>query len=132
MLGIKKQLIKSMIKLEVVGNAPGELQIYVAQIKKVEDEYKHYQIYAEHAIELLKGVQDLDTDYQKGVVTIKYDPNEVNAQQIYKWLQIILDIGIDYYDDLKLMWEAEGDEDQKVEMIWQRMKPVLMKAMAKL
>lgn len=132
MLGIKKQLIKSMIKLEVVGNAPGELQIYVAQIKKVEDEYKHYQIYAEHAIELLKGVQDLDTDYQKGVVTIKYDPNEVNAQQIYKWLQIIIDIGIDYYDDLKLMWEAEGDEDQKVEMIWQRMKPVLMKAMAKL
>ena len=132
MLGIKKQLIKSMIKLEVVGNAPGELQIYVAQIKKVEDEYKHYQIYAEHAIELLKGVQDLDTDYQKGVVTIKYDSNEVNAQQIYKWLQIILDIGIDYYDDLKLMWEAEGDEDQKVEMIWQRMKPVLMKAMAKL
>lgn len=132
MLGIKKQLIKSMIKLEVVGNAPGELQIYVAQIKKVEDEYKHYQIYAEHAIELLKGVQDLDTDYQKGVVTIKYDPNEVNAQQIYKWLQIIIDIGIDYYDDLKLIWEAEGDEDQKVEMIWQRMKPVLMKAMAKL
>ena len=132
MLGIKKQLIKSMIKLEVVGNAPGELQIYVAQIKKVEEEYKHYQIYAEHAIELLKGVQDLDTDYQKGVVTIKYDPNEVNAQQIYKWLQIIIDIGIDYYDDLKLIWEAEGDEDQKVEMIWQRMKPVLMKAMAKL
>ena len=132
MLGIKKQLIKSMIKLEVVGNAPGELQIYVAQIKKVEDEYKHYQIYAEQAIELLKGVQDLDTDYQKGVVTIKYDPKEVNAQQIYKWLQIIIDIGIDYYDDLKLIWEAEGDEDQKVEMIWQRMKPVLMKAMAKL
>ena len=34
MLGIKKQLIKSMIKLEVVGNAPGRLQVYVAQIKK--------------------------------------------------------------------------------------------------
>ena len=38
MLGIKKQFIKNMIKLEVVGNAPGKLQIYVAQIKKIEDE----------------------------------------------------------------------------------------------
>lgn len=132
MLGIKKQLIKSMIKLEVVGNAPGELQIYVAQLKKVEEDYKHYQTYAEHAIALLKGVEDLDVDYLKGVVTIKYNPSEVNAQQIYKWLQVMIDVGIDYYDELKSMWEAEGDDDQKVEMIWERIRPVLVAAMAKL
>lgn len=132
MLGIKKQLIKSMIKLEVVGNAPGRLQIYVAQLKKIEDEYKRYQVYAENAISLLKGVQDFEVDYLKGIVTIKYDPNVVNAQQIYKWLQIIVDIGIDYYEELKSIWDQEGDEDQKVEAIWQRMHPVLLAALAKI
>lgn len=132
MLGIKKQLIKSMIKLEVVSSSPGKLQIYVAQIKKVEDDYKHYEAYAKHAIELLKGVQDLDVDYTKGIVTIKYNPEEVNSQRIYKWIQIMIDIGIDYYDELKPMWEAEGDEDQKVEAIWQKIRPVLVSAMTKL
>ena len=132
MLGIKKQFIKSMIKLEVVGNAPGKLQIYVAQIKKVEDEYKQYEYYAKNAISLLNGVQDLDADYEKGIINIKYDTSKVNAQQIYKWLQIIVDIGVDYYDELKAIWEKDENEAQKVEEIWQRMSPVLTKALAKI
>lgn len=132
MLGIKKQFIKSMIKLEIVGNTPGKLQIYVAQIKKVEDEYKQYEYYAENAIRLLKGVESLDVDYQKGVVTIKYDPEVVSVQTIYKWLQMMIDLGIDYYDELKPMWEKEGDETQKIEAIWQRIKPVLLVQLTKL
>ena len=132
MLGIKKQFIKSMIKLEIVSNTPGKLQVYVAQIKKVEDEYKQYEYYAENAMMLLKGVESLDVDYQKGVATIKYDPSVVDVQKIYRWLQMMIDIGIDYYDELKLVWEKDGDEAQKVEAIWQRMKPVLLAQLAKL
>lgn len=132
MLGIKKQLIKSMIKLEVVGNTPGKLQLYVAQIKKVEDEYKQYEYYAENALMLLKGVESLDVDYQKGVATIKYDPSVVTVQKIYKWIQAMIDLGIDYYDELKPMWEQEGDETQKVEAIWQKIKPILTTQLSKL
>lgn len=132
MLGIKKQFIKSMIKLEIVGNTPGKLQIYVAQIKKVEDEYKQYEYYAENAIRLLRGVESLDVDYQKGVVTIKYNPEVVDVQKIYKWLQMMIDMGIDYYDELKPMWEKEGDETQKIEAIWQRIRPALLVQLTKL
>lgn len=132
MLGIKKQFIKSMIKLEIVSNTPGKLQVYVAQIKKVEDEYKQYEYYAENAMLLLKGVESLDVDYQKGVATIKYDVGIVDVQRIYKWLQMMIDIGIDYYDELKPMWEKEGDEVQKIEGIWKKMKPVLLVQLAKL
>lgn len=131
MLGIKKQLIKSMIKLEVVGNTPGKLQVYIAQIKKIEEEYKHYEFYAKNAIALLDGVNDLLIDYQKGIATILYDTSKVNAQKIYRWLQVIVDIGVEYYDELKPIWEKEGDEDQKVEEIWQRMRTVLIKALNK-
>lgn len=129
MLGIKKQLIKNMIKLEVVSNTPGKLKIYVAQLKKIDDDYKHYEFYAQNAIGLLKGIKDLDVDYMSGVATINYDPDIVNAQQIYRWLQVMIDIGIDYYDELKAIWQQEGDEDQKVEEIWQRIRPVLLKAL---
>ncbi len=132
MLGIKKQFIKSMIKLEIVSNTPGKLQVYVAQIKKVEYEYKQYDYYSENAMMLLKGVESLDVDYQKGIATIKYDPSVVDVQKIYRWLQMMIDIGIDYYDELKLVWEKDGDEAQKVEVIWQRIKPVLLVQLTKL
>lgn len=132
MLGIKKQFIKSMIKLEIVSNTPGKLQVYAAQIKKVENEYKQYEYYAENALLLLKGVQSLDVDYQKGVATIKYDLSVVDVQKIYKWLQMMIDIGIDYYDELKPMWEKDEDETKKVEAIWQKMKPILLVQLTKL
>lgn len=132
MLGIKKQFIKNMIKLEIVSNTPGKLQIYIAQIKKVEDEYKQYEYYAENAIRLLKGVESLDVDYQKSIVTIKYDPAIVSVQKIYKWLQVMIDIGIDYYDELKLIWEKEGDEGRKIEAIWQKMRPILLVQLRKI
>lgn len=132
MLGIKKKLIKSMIKLESVGNTPGKLQIYVAQIKKVEEEYKQYEYYAERALMLLNGVENLSVDYQKGVATIQYDSQVVSVQKVYKWVQMMIDIGIDYYDELKPMWEQEGEEAQKVEEIWQRIKPVIIAQLSKL
>lgn len=134
MLGIKKQFIKSMIKLEVVSNTPGKLQIYIAQLKKIEDEYKIYENYAENAILLLKGVENLQVDYSKGIATITYDPNVINAQQIYRWFQIMIDIGIDYYDEIKNYWEKNPniDEGVKVDTIWLRMKPILIQALAKL
>lgn len=134
MLGIKKQFIKSMIKLEVVSNTPGKLQIYIAQLKKIEDEYKIYENYAENAIMLLNGVENLQVDYPKGIATITYDPNVVNAQQIYRWFQVMIDIGIDYYDEIKDYWEKSPnvDEGVKVDTIWRRMKPILEQALTKL
>lgn len=132
MLGIKKQIIKNMIKLEVVKNDPGCLKIYVSQIKKADDEYKHYQIYAEKGIEMLKGITNLSVDYPNGVVTVNYDTKVVTANTIYKWLNKIVDLGVDYYDDLKPIWEGPGSDDQKVEMIWKKVQPILAVALKKL
>lgn len=132
MLGIKKQFIKNMIKLEVVSNTPGKLQIYVAQIKKVEDEYKAYESYAQKAITLLPGINNIEVDYDKGLLTINYDPNQVTVQKVYNWLQIMIDVGIDYYDDIKASWNMQGNEAENVEKVWQKMRPVLLAELSKL
>lgn len=134
MLGIKKQFIKSMLRPEVVSNTPGKLQLYVAQIKKVEDEYKIYEIYAENALMLLKGVENLQVDYQKGIMTITYDTKQVSVQRLMKWLQLMIDVGIDYYDELKTYWEkqTEIEESVKIDQMWQKMRPILQQNLAKL
>lgn len=132
MLGIKKQFIKNMIKLEVVSNTPGKLQIYVAQIKKVEEQYKIYEPYAQKGITLLPGVSGIGVDYDKGLLTINYDPNQVTVQKVYNWLQVMVDVGIDYYDEIKAGWNMQGNETENVEKVWQKMKPVLIAQQGKL
>ena len=132
MLGIKKQFIKSMIKLEVVSNTPGKLQVYVAQIKKVEDEYKSYEPYAKKAITLLPGINNIAVDYDKGILTINYDPNQLTVQKVYNWLQVMIDVGIDYYDEIKAGWNMQGNEAEQVEKVWQKMQPVLLSQLSKI
>jgi len=134
MLGIKKQFIKSMLKPEVVSNTPGKLQLYVAQIKKIEDEYKIYEIYAENALLLLPGVENLQVDYPKGIMTVTYDKDQVSVQRLMKWIQLMIDIGIDYYDDLKAYWEKQPDveESVKINQMWQKMRPILQQNLMKL
>lgn len=133
MLGIKKQFIKSMIKLEIVSNTPGKLQVYIAQIKKVEEDYKIYESYADMALRILPGVNRLEVDYDKGIATIFYDENKLTAQKLYKWFQILIDIGIDYYDEIKAAWEKDQTTQEaiKVQQVWQKMKPILEKALVK-
>lgn len=125
MFGLKKQFIKNMIKLEVVENIPDELKLYIAQVRQIEEDYKRHESYAEEAIKTLKGIEKVNVDYDKGVVTIKYDPKIVSVQRVYKWLQRMIDIGLDYYDELKGTWKTDGDQDQNVKVVWEKMKPVL-------
>lgn len=81
---------------------------------------------------MLNGITHLAVDYPKGIVTVNYDQNVVTAKKIYKWLNTIVDLGVDYYDDLKPIWEGPGTDDQKVEMIWKKVQPILTKALGKL
>lgn len=123
MFGLKKHIIKSMIKMDVVNNLPGKLEIYVAQISQIEDEYKAYQHFAVDAIKLLKGVQNVSVNYETGILSIAYDNNVVSAQKIYAWLDTIIDIAIDHKDFIKDNWEKD------VNMVWQKMQPILLKGL---
>lgn len=137
MFGIKKQLIKNAIKLEVVQSTPGKLVIYVAQIKKLEEEYKKYVPYAVEGIKFLEGIQNVTVDYEKGLVNIKYDIDKVSAQKIYKWLNALVNRGVDEYENVKKQFPKEDFEtdklDENVEKIWQLVvKPALLSEVQKI
>ena len=126
MFGIKKQFIKNMIKLEVVSNTSGKLEIYISQIKKIEDMYKVYEIYANKAMMLLDGVKSVDVSYDRGLLIINYDETKLNPRQVYGWLQTMVDVGIEYYDEIKQNWNKNAEESKEVEKIWNKMQPILI------
>ena len=121
MFGLQKNLIKSMIKIETISNEPGELKLYAKQIADVEDEYKIYEHFVLDALKLLGGIKGVKVDYDRALVTIMYDENEVSASQIYRWIDILVDISLDYKDFIKDNWEKD------VNMVWAKMKPILEK-----
>ena len=125
MLSIKKQFIKNMIKLEVVSNTPGKLELYISQIKKVEDEYKVYEVYADRMMKLLKGVKGISVDYDRGLLTVNYEETKLNPRQVYGWIQTMVDVGIEYYDEIKQSWNKNSNEAAEVEKVWNKMEPVL-------
>lgn len=124
MFGLKKQFIKSFIKLEIVSNTPGELKLYIAQISQVEEPFKAYEHYGVTAVKLLLGIRDIKVNYDEATVTIKYNTDRLSAQQIYKWLETLIDITIENLDFIKKYGETD------VEYVWNKMEPILIQNLA--
>lgn len=121
MFGLKKNLIKSMIKIETISNEPEELKLYAKQIADIEDEYKSYEHFVLDAIKILNGIKKVSVDYDRALVTITYNENEVSAGQIYKWIDILVDISLDNKDFIKDNWEKD------VNLVWAKLRPILEK-----
>ncbi|WP_054742727.1 heavy-metal-associated domain-containing protein [Cellulosilyticum ruminicola] len=121
MFGFKKNLIKSMIKIETISNDPGELKLYAKQIIDIEDEYRVYEHFILDAIKILKGINDVKVDYDRGLVTIKYNESLVAAEEIYRWIDILIDISLDNKEFIK----DNGEKD--VNLVWAKLKPILEK-----
>ncbi len=124
MFGFKKNLIKSMIKIETISNEPGELKLYAKQITDIEDEYKNYEHFVLEAIQMLKGINKVNVDYDRGLVTIMYNETQVSAEEIYRWIDILIDISLDYKEFIKDNWEKD------VNLVWAKLRPILEKRVA--
>lgn len=121
MFGLKKHLIKSMIKIEVVENKPGILKLRTPQIIDLDEEYRVYDHFGVEAIKLLNGIETINVDYNSQIITITYNANVVTAPEIFKWIDIVIDVGLDYKDFIKDNWET------KLDYVWDKMKGILEK-----
>ena len=95
---LKKQFIKSFIKLTVIENKPNILKVHVAKLSELDEKYKIYGRYLEDAIKLLKGIHSTHIDYEHSVIVIHYDEKSVTSQKVYYWMKLILDVTVDHLE----------------------------------
>ncbi len=98
MFGLKKQLIKSFIKLSVIENKPNILKIRINKLEDIAPEYRIYKGDIIEAIKLLQGIEDVAVHFDEGTITIGYDSQKLTPQTIFYWLQIIIDVGLDHFE----------------------------------
>ncbi|PHV69286.1 hypothetical protein CS063_16660 [Sporanaerobium hydrogeniformans] len=110
MFGLKKQLIKSFIKLNVIENKPNFLKIHINKLQDIAPEYRVYEKQIIEAIKLLKGIENVQVDFNNSVVSISYDGEKVKPQTIFYWLQAILDVGLDNFELIEQYVEKDMDK----------------------
>lgn len=106
MKGLKKQLVKSFINLRVVSNVPGEIVIQSNAIAKIGEEFQGYDKQAKSLAFLLEGIEEVDVDYKTNKVKIKYDTNKLTPKKVLRWVEIMIDVAIDYLEVIQQYGET--------------------------
>lgn len=109
MNSFKKQLIKSFINIRLVSDKPGELIIQTNALAKIGEEVKDYDKQVEALALLLDGIQEVTADYRTNRITIKYDPSKLTNRKVLKWLEIMIDVGIDNLEIIQKYGEDNPD-----------------------
>ncbi|OOB78821.1 MAG: hypothetical protein ATN33_06590 [Epulopiscium sp. Nele67-Bin001] len=110
MKGIKKQFIKGYLNLRTVEDKSGLLIIHSSKLNDVESDNA---IYGEKIIKLLQGIKgiiSLNVDYNKGLVTIKYDVTILNTPLIFKYIDLIIEVVAENLDTINKTPPEKVDE----------------------
>ena len=106
MIGLKKQLVKSFINPKVISNKPGELIIQSNAVAKIDEEIKIYEKQAAELFKLLDGIEEVTINYQLNRITIRYDVNKLTPYKVMRWVEIIIDVSIEYLELIQDNWET--------------------------
>ena len=94
-MAIKNYLIKALIKFKVEYSLPGRLKLKVTNASKIPETARLYDQYVIQGIKILDGVDNVDFNYSTGHVLVKYDTDKLCEDKIVKWINKIIEVGLD-------------------------------------
>lgn len=105
-MSLKKQIIKNYIKMQLLNNEPGKLHLKMANLASLNKDYVEFAPYVYEAIKMLKGVDDIQVDFNTGEVIVLYS-DRLKPEQIIRWINVIIDTAIDYMDFIASNWNSD-------------------------
>lgn len=109
MFDLKKYIIKHFTKIKVVHSIPGRIRLKLSNMTKLPKECKFYDNYLKGAITMIEGIEEVNFNYIIGTIIIKYNINKVYEIKILKWLDKIVEIGIDNFEFIQTYGEKNLD-----------------------
>ena len=98
MLKITKQVLKKLVKFKVTRSIPGRIRLKASAPSAMYKEVELYNEYLERAIRLLPGIEEVEFNYTIGTALIIYDVEKTYEARVLKWVNKIIDIGLDNSD----------------------------------
>ena len=92
---------------------PGRLRMKFSKYDMLPKEALPYLHYVRDVLAMLPGVNDVTVNARIGTVLVLYDANKTNSRQIMRWVDIVVDTGIEIAKDK----EWEGKDEAEIEQL---------------
>lgn len=104
MINVREGILRCNLKPRVECDLPGRLRMLFPRYALLPESAKPYLHYVEDILKLLPGVHTVQVNPRIGTVLVLYDQSVCTTRQILRWVDIVVDTGIE------IAHEMEGTE----------------------
>ncbi len=104
MINIRDSILRCCLKPRVESDLPGRLRLLFPRYALLPDSAGPYLHYVEDVLKLLPGIHTVRVNARIGTVLVLYDQAICTTRQILRWVDIVVDTGIE------IAHEMEGAE----------------------
>lgn len=119
MISIHEGILRCNLKPRVESDLPGRLRILFPRYPLLPDSVRPYLHYVEDVLKLLPGVQTVQINTRIGTVLVFYDKSICTTRQIFRWVDIVVDTGIEIAHEIKSA--DTNDESDIASLVRQRL-----------
>lgn len=110
MINIREGILRCNLKPRVESDLPGRLRMIFPRYALLPDSARPYIHYVEDVLKLLPGVRAVRINARIGTVLVLYDQTVCTTSQILRWVDIVVDTGIEIAQELENA-ESKNEKD---------------------
>lgn len=110
MISIREGILRCNLKPRVESDLPGRLRMIFPRYALLPDSAMPYIHYVEDVLKLLPGVRTVRVNTRIGTVLVLYDHSVCTTRQILRWVDIVVDTGIEIAQELESA-ESKNEKD---------------------
>ena len=119
MINIRECILRCNLKPRVESDLPGRLRMLFPRYALLPDSARPYLHYVEDILKLLPGVCSVRINERIGTVLVLYDHSVCTTRQILRWVDIVVDTGIEIAHELE--FTATKSEADIASVVCQRL-----------
>ena len=101
MISIREGILRCNLKPRVESDLPGRLRMIFPRYALLPDSARPYIHYVDDVLKLLPGVRAVRINVRIGTVLVLYDQAVCTTRQILRWVDIVVDTGIEIAQELE-------------------------------
>ncbi len=101
MINIREGILRCNLKPRVESDLPGRLRMLFPHCAMLPDSIGPYLHYVEDVLKLLPGIHTVRVNARIGSVLVLYDQAVCTTRQVLRWVDIIVDTGIEIAHELE-------------------------------
>lgn len=115
---IGETFLRHCLKPRVECDLPGRLRLRFRHSEQLPKEALSYLHYVQDVLKMLSGVTEVTVNARIGTVLVIYDAGTTNTRQILRWVDIVVDTGLEIAKEIK---PEEVDEESLERVVRQRL-----------